>query len=116
MRYQQYLLQGKKLYLTHCSNCHQNEGQGLVALYPPLAKSDYLMENIPRAACIIRNGLQGEIEVNGVGFNMKMEGHPELKPLEIAEILTYISNSWGNEYGFVQVLDVQQHLRNCENY
>ena len=101
MRFQQYYVQGKLLYATYCSNCHQRDGTGLAKLYPPLANSDYLMADVSRAACIVRNGQEGSIEVNGIEYNLKMTGLAELKPLEIAEILTYVTNSWGNEGEFV---------------
>lgn len=115
MRYRQYIVQGKQLFLTHCSNCHQPDGKGLAKLYPPLAKSDYLLENIPRAACIIKHGKEGSIVVNGVEYNMKMTAIDQLKPLEIAEILTYVSNSWGNKKGFIEVHEVDRYLLDCDH-
>ncbi|MFK7954070.1 MAG: cytochrome c, partial [Ekhidna sp.] len=56
IRLKQYQVQGAKIYTTYCANCHQQDGKGLASLYPPLAGSDYLLENLPRAACIIKNG------------------------------------------------------------
>ncbi len=112
-RYQQYLIKGKSLYRQHCSNCHQPDGRGLASLYPPLAKSDYLMQDIPRATCISKNGQEGSIVVNNKEYNMKMPGVPTLTNLEVAEIMTYIANSWGNEYGFISVSDVKKNLENC---
>ncbi|MEP5611526.1 MAG: c-type cytochrome, partial [Cyclobacteriaceae bacterium] len=55
IRLKQYKVEGAKIYATYCTNCHQDNGKGLAALYPPLAGSDYLLENISRAACIIKN-------------------------------------------------------------
>lgn len=113
VKFEQYLVEGQTLYQMHCSNCHQTEGQGLAKLFPPLAKSDYLMNDINRAICIVRNGQQGEIVVNGVTFNQPMPGVPELTKLEIAEILTYVTNSWGNEQGMVTIADVETALSKC---
>jgi len=115
-RYQQYLINGKTLYLTYCSNCHNSDGKGLAKLYPPLAKSDYLMEDIKRAACIIRNGQSGSIIVNGIKYEMAMPGQQKLSNIEIAQLLTYITNSWGNQKGFVTVQDTENYLNFCAIY
>lgn len=112
-RYEQYLVQGKRLYIQHCQNCHQKDGGGLGTLYPPLANSDYLKKNHSDLSCVIKYGLEGEIIVNGESFNMKMEGLRNLKDLEIAEILTYVSNSWGNQHGMISVQEVQGQLKDC---
>ena len=113
LRYQQYLVEGKKLYKLYCENCHQADGKGLAKLYPPLAGSDYLKENIDQLPCIILGGMDGEITVNAITFNMKMDGNPTLNPLEIAEITNYVANSWGNESGFLNVQKIQTRLDAC---
>ena len=112
-RMQQYYRIGKNLYLTHCSNCHQADGKGLGKLYPPLAKSDYLMKDPIRTACIIKNGIQGELEVNGVVYNQPMPAHDNLTNIEIAEIITYISNSWGNKSGLHDVNTIEKAVKDC---
>lgn len=114
VKLQQYIVQGKQLYLTYCMNCHQGEGTGLAQLYPPLAGSDYLLSDLPRAACIIKNGAMKEMTVNGKVYNQMMPGNPSLTPLEIAEILTYVSNSWGNEAGISNVKEVEKWLQECK--
>jgi mono/diheme cytochrome c family protein len=111
----QYIVQGQALYTTYCVACHQKEGTGLAQLYPPLAKSDYLMEDMASAACGILNGLKGEIIVNGISYNQVMIANSTLDPLDVAEILTYISNSWGNEAGLINVTEVSQWLIKCDN-
>ena len=113
IRLKQYQVQGAKIYATYCANCHQQDGKGLASLYPPLAGSDYLMEDLARAACIIKNGQSKEIVVNGVTYNQMMPGNP-ISNLEIAEVLTYITNAWGNEAGLTGVKDVDKWLEACE--
>ncbi len=114
IRLKQYIVQGKRLYLTHCANCHQADGSGLAKLYPPLAKSDYLMADLKRAACIIKNGMNQEIVVNGITFNQPMPANDELDPIDVAEIVTYISNSWGNQANISSTRDVSIWLKKCE--
>ena len=113
IRLTQYMVQGKALYQTYCSNCHQADGSGLAKLYPPLAGSDYLMADLKEVACLIKNGKTGEITVNGIIYNQMMPANTNLTPIEIAEIITYISNSWGNEAGISATRDVTQWLKNC---
>ncbi|MEM6736872.1 MAG: cytochrome c [Bacteroidota bacterium] len=113
IRLKQYQVEGARLYATYCANCHQQDGKGLASLYPPLAESDYLLADLSRAACIIKNGQLGEIVVNGITYNQMMPGNA-ITNLEVAEILTYITNAWGNETGLTGVKDVDKWLKNCE--
>lgn len=114
LRLRQYMSEGAQLYSQYCANCHQAEGQGLAALIPPLAASDFLLADPKRAACIIKNGQSGKITVNGVEYDGVMP-MLSLKDLEIAELVTYISNSWGNKKGLIDVNDVSAFLKECES-
>src|SRR5258707_11205450 len=96
-KYQQYFAQGQVLYEKNCSNCHQKNGKGLGLVYPPLAASDYFEKNFNTSLCLMKYGKQGVIVVNGKNFNKPMPGVPSLTELEIAEIATYLFNSWGRE-------------------
>ena len=113
LKFQQYWTQGRMLYKRNCINCHQNSGAGMKQLIPPLAGSDYLADTAA-VACIILHGQQGEIIVNGQKFEGIMPANPQLKPLEIAELVTYIRNSWGNEGGFTSVKDAERYLNLCD--
>lgn len=86
---------GKQIFGTTCFACHQSEGQGIPGTFPPLAKSDFLNANPKRAINTILHGLSGEIMVNGKKFNSVMPSQ-NLSDDEIANVLTYIYNSWGN--------------------
>jgi mono/diheme cytochrome c family protein len=114
IRFRQYMVQGQQLYLQHCSNCHQAEGTGLAQLYPPLAQSDYMLEDVGRTVCLIKYGLTGEIMVNGRDYNLPMPANPQLTDIEIAEIATYIYNAWGNQHGLISVTEVTQMLNTCD--
>jgi cytochrome c551 len=114
MRLNQYMVQGKQLFLAHCSNCHQREGQGIGKLYPPLNPSDFVDNHFEKTICIIKNGMEGEITVNGTVYNMVMPSNKHLSDLEIAEITTYIYNSWGRERGLIGVKQVTEILSGCK--
>lgn len=112
-KFQQYYVHGQVLYEKHCSNCHQKNGQGLGRVYPPLASSDYLNTNFEKSLCLMKYGTQGEILVNGKSFNKAMPAIPSLTELEIAEIATYIGNSWKAQQGLIDVTKTSKILHNC---
>lgn len=86
---------GKQAYMQTCFACHQAEGQGVPNAFPPLAKSDYLNADVDRAIGIVLHGKTGEITVNGNKYNSVMT-RQMLSSDEIANVLTYVYNSWGN--------------------
>lgn len=98
---------GKRVYTQVCFACHQPEGQGLPGVFPPLAKSDYLMADKNRAIVSLIKGLSGPITVNGQAYNGVMPPSA-LNDEQIANVLTYIRNSWGNSGDIVTVDEVKK--------
>lgn len=112
-----YAVSGKALYDKHCSNCHQPDGRGLGKLIPPLREADYFKASVHRTAWIIQNGQSGEITVNGQKYDQPMPPNPTLKPLDIAQITTYLYNIWGMNEGVITGKTVETYLKNKpENY
>ena len=74
----QFMVGGQNLYNLHCSNCHQHTGKGLGRVFPPLNESDYMDANFNQVICLIKNGREGEMTVNGILFNEPMPGTPHL--------------------------------------
>jgi mono/diheme cytochrome c family protein len=91
---------GKALYEELCVTCHLADGTGTEAVFPPLAKSDYLMKNKEGSIRAIKYGQEGEIKVNGVVYNNIMPA-PGLNDQEVADLMNYIQNSWGNKGKYV---------------
>lgn len=98
---------GKKIYMQNCFACHQAEGQGIPNAFPPLAKSDYLNADVNRAIGIVLKGKTGEITVNGVKYNSVMT-RQAISNNEIADVMTYIYNSWENNKTNVTKAQVDQ--------
>ncbi len=98
---------GKSVYMQTCFACHQAEGQGIAGAFPPLAESDYLNEDVNRSIDVVLKGLQGEITVNGETYNSAMPAQ-NLSDEEIANVLTYVYNSWGNSKKEVKAKEVAQ--------
>ena len=92
---------GKVLYAGTCSTCHGTDGGGMEGVFPPLASSDYLAKNPKGIASIILHGLQGPITVNGKDYNSIMPPMAQLTDDEVANIGTYVLNTWGNSGGRV---------------
>jgi nitrite reductase (NO-forming) len=93
---QQQIAAGQVSFRGTCSVCHQENGAGLPNVFPPLAKSDFLMADHSRAIEVVLNGLSGAVKVNGATYDSVMPPMSQLTDDEIANILTYVTNSWGN--------------------
>jgi nitrite reductase (NO-forming) len=105
LSHEQLMERGAQVFTTVCATCHQPNAEGVPGVFPPLAKSDYLMADKERAINILMNGLKGEIVVNGQKFNSEMP-KPPLGDVEIASVLTYVRNSFGNKGDTVTLADV----------
>lgn len=86
---------GKLVYEDFCVTCHLPTGEGVESTFPPLANSDYLMAQREASIRGIKYGQRGEITVNGVMYNNTMMPMG-LEDQEIADVMNYIYNSWGN--------------------
>ncbi|SFZ93343.1 Cytochrome c553 [Flaviramulus basaltis] len=87
---------GSEIYTDFCITCHMPTGKGVENTFPPLAKSDYLMENREASIKGIKYGQKGEIVVNKKTYNGYM-APLGLGDDEIADVMNYITNSWGNK-------------------
>ncbi|MDX1666255.1 MAG: PQQ-dependent sugar dehydrogenase [Saprospiraceae bacterium] len=101
------LAQSLKLYNTYCGTCHQQDGRGAPGRFPPLTATDWVSGDKERLIKIVLNGMQGEVEVEGTTYNSIMPSHQYLSDEEIATILTYIRQNFGNEAGEVSAEEVK---------
>ena len=99
---------GKQVYMQTCFVCHQIMGEGIAGQIPPLGKSDYLMADKDRSIRAVLHGMTGEVIVNGKKFNGVMIPHNHLPDDQIANVLTYVRNSWGNSGDNVTVEQVRR--------
>lgn len=89
---------GKEIYKENCITCHLGNGEGVKGTFPPLAKADYLLKTPDKAIASVKFGLKGKIVVNGIAYQNMMPA-PGLENDEIADVMNYILNSWGNKSG-----------------
>jgi nitrite reductase (NO-forming) len=90
------IARGKQVFMQTCFVCHQVNGEGILNQIPPLAKSDFLMADTERSIRVVLQGRSGEVEVNGKKYNGTMVPLNNLSDDEIANVLTYVRNSFGN--------------------
>jgi len=102
------IMRGKEIYSRECITCHMENGEGIMGAFPPLAKSDYLLADADRAIKAILEGLSGEVVVNGQTYYGEMTP-VDFTDKEVADIMNYILNSWGNEGEMVRESDVKKN-------
>lgn len=97
---QQSIARGAEIYTGFCMQCHMENGKGVTKTIPPLAHSDYLIKQKQASIKAIKYGLSEEIVVNGETYHSAMP-QPGLYDSEIADVMNYILNSWGNEHDVI---------------
>ncbi len=113
IEFKRYYSSGALVYQEHCQNCHGTNGEGLSALIPPLTDSAFLKKNKNLLACFITIGLKGQITIKGKTFDDAMPAN-DLSPIEVAQVLTYIGNSFGNKLNTINEQVVQADLAKCK--
>ena len=92
----QSIADGKEIYQDFCLQCHLDTGKGVSGVFPPLAQSDYLLNDLDLSIKGIKYGMSGPITVNGEEYNGVMQNQG-LDDVEIADVMNYVINSWGNK-------------------
>lgn len=108
--------QGERLYVHHCASCHMDDGSGLKKIYPSLQNADFLKKNRETLACQIREGIKGNIQVNGVEYSGEMPGISILNDVELANIINYIHVAWNPDLPLFTIQEVKAQLEKCDPY
>jgi len=98
---------GQAIYEALCLNCHQAAGQGLTGVYPPLAKSDWVAGEVQSLIKITMHGLAGPTKVQGKEYGLVPMPPMGLDDQQLADVLTYVRNAFGNKAPAVKVEDVK---------
>ena len=99
---------GRQVYMQTCFVCHQPNGKGVADQIPPLAKSDLLMGDKAGAIRGVLQGRNGPVKVNGKQYNGIMIPFPQLTDDQIADVITYVRNGWGNSGDAATPHEVQE--------
>jgi mono/diheme cytochrome c family protein len=113
LKSEQYFVEGYQLYTTNCANCHQNEGEGMANLYPPIKGSSALADKA-LLACVIKNGMKDTILVAGKKFSRPMPANPKLTDLEIAEIVSFLTMKWHADSTHTSIEEISTALKSCK--
>ena len=98
---------GKNVYLTQCLSCHQVDGGGVPHLNAPLDGATAVQgKDKAKLIRIVLMGLKG-VELDGEFYSNAMAPHPEMTDQQIADVLTYVRNSWSNKAGAVTAAEVK---------
>lgn len=100
------IARGKQVYLAQCLACHQVDGLGVQGMNPPLSKTKQVLGEKTALIKIVLNGMQG-VDIGGEDYHGVMAPHPDLTDVEIADVLTYVRNSFGNKASAVTAAQVK---------
>jgi mono/diheme cytochrome c family protein len=98
---------GKKIYGQYCLVCHMADGGGVPNMNPPLVKTSYVLGDKTRLIQVILNGLSTGEEIDGETYTNIMPPHNFLKDQEIADVLSFVRNSFGNKAGEIKAAEVK---------
>ena len=101
------IVRGKTVYQQTCLPCHQVDGTGVQNLTPPLIKTNFVLSDKTRLINIVLKGLKG-VEIDGNSYENQMPSFAKLDNKQIADVLTYVRNSFGNKAGSVKVEEIEK--------
>jgi mono/diheme cytochrome c family protein len=99
---------GKKVYEATCLPCHQANGSGVPNLNPPLKQTKWVLGDKPTLIRVLLNGMDEEIEIDGAYFENTMPAQSALNDEQIADVLTYVRNSFGNKAAAITPAEVKK--------
>src|ERR1700743_1312043 len=103
-----HITNGKAVYSKICITCHMADGLGVQNMNPPLVKTTYVLRNKAKLISIVLNGFNESVEIDGSTYSNIMPSQDFLKDQEIADVLTYVRNSFGNKASAVTLADVKK--------
>ena len=102
------IARGKVVYTSICLACHMADGIGVPTMNPPLIKTSYVLGDKSALIKIVLNGFSEDVEINGQKFSNNMAQHNDLTDLQIADVLTYVRKSFGNNASAIKPSEVKQ--------
>lgn len=115
LKQQIYFTNGRDLYIKHCQNCHGVDGEGLNKLSPPLTDTTFLRKNKHRLACFIKNGISDTVlTIHDQPYDGKMPDNAKMANIDLAQLIVFITNSYGNKQGMYKPEQVERDLNQCK--
>lgn len=98
---------GKQVYLERCLACHQVDALGVQGMNPPLVKTKWVLGDKTTLVQIVLKGMTGQVEIDGETYKNVMAPHNDLSDQQIADVLTYVRNSFGNKAKGITAAEVK---------
>lgn len=98
---------GKKVYTQVCMSCHMLDGNGIVGMNPTLSKTEWVNGDKKRLINIVLKGQSEPLEINGEEYVIPMPAQSQLTDQQIADVLTYVRNSFGNKSSAITAAEVK---------
>ncbi|MBC8054797.1 MAG: cytochrome c [Sphingobacteriaceae bacterium] len=99
------MARGKVVYNMYCISCHQPDGGGVPSMNAPIVKTKQVLGSKPALINIILKGMSG-VDIEGESYSNVMPAHAFLTNQQIADVLTYVRNNFGNKASGVTVAEV----------
>jgi mono/diheme cytochrome c family protein len=101
------MTRGKVVYDTYCLPCHQADGSGVPTMNPPLIKTSWVLGSKQVLIEQVLKGSANKVEIDGEKFNGAMPAQTQLTDEQIADVLSYVRNSFGNKASIVTTAEVK---------
>lgn len=98
---------GKQVYLEQCLACHQADALGVQGMNPPLVKTKWVLGDKTTLVQVVLKGMTGEVDINGDTYHNVMAPHNDLTDQQIADVLTYVRNNFGNKASAITAAEVK---------
>lgn len=98
---------GQIVYAKTCLTCHQADGSGVPMMNPPLTKTKWVLGSKTVLITQVLKGSVGTVEIDGDTFRNTMPPQPQLTDQQIADVLTYVRNTFGNKASIVTPAEVK---------
>jgi mono/diheme cytochrome c family protein len=101
------IARGKIVYAARCLSCHQIDGGGVQNMNPPLTKTKWVLGDKSQLIQIVLKGLNSGVVIDDIEYHNVMASHADLSDLQIADVLTYVRNSFGNKAKIITPAEVK---------
>lgn len=101
------IARGQIVYRKVCLSCHMADGGGVPRLNPPLIKTSYILGDKSKIIYIVLHGMADRVPIEDEYYSNNMAPHTDLSNQQIADVLTYVRNSFGNKASAVTVAEVK---------
>ncbi|MBY0346915.1 MAG: c-type cytochrome [Hydrotalea flava] len=98
---------GEKVYNKVCLPCHMADGGGVPNMNPPLIQTSYVLGDKTKLISIVLHGMTDRVAIDGDYYSNNMAPHNDLTDQQIADVLTFVRNNFGNKASAITPSEVR---------